>query len=167
MVTGSLGKEKRWSVEECLGPRWMLRFPSPDAMSLVVLNPSPDAADDVVGSVYRAGKLIAVLSQSSLGLAAPAARIEDGKLNWLGPGESRVTDGAVELHHLDGTPLVIRFDAARAREVETAGCSPCSYTDAEGVYHVVEHADEIPARYRGQDGRIRSKVQSGGPATRR
>lgn len=159
VVTGSLGKEKRWTVDACLASRWQLRFPSPDAMSLLVLTPAPDAEDDVVGAVYRAGKRVAVLSQSSLGLGPPGTRVEGGKLSWLGEGDSRTTDDGVELRHVDGTPFVIRFDAVRAGAAAAPLCSPCSYTDAEGTYHVVEHGDDIPARYREQGGRIHGTVQ--------
>ncbi len=31
---------------------------------------------------------------------------------------------------------------------EPNACSPCSYTDADGTFHIVDSLEQVPARYR-------------------
>jgi hypothetical protein len=171
-VSASLGSKPLWSVDACLATRDEFRFVSPDGQALVVLKPMPDADDAALGAVYRAGERALALTQTSLHLPASGARIEANKLHWLSAREQRETPEGVEVQLLDGSVRVIRFDGAaiavpssevlsarQATAAAVAECSPCSYTDADGVYHLVENAEEIPAQYRRRAGRIRGSIQ--------
>jgi hypothetical protein len=167
-VSASVGSKRLWSVEACIAKREDLRFASSDALALVVLNPLPDVDDATLGAVYRKGARVFVLTPASLHLPASATRIEGNKLHWLGAREQREMPEGVEVQLLDGSVRMIRFDGGpiavpasglQDKALPTAECSPCAYTDVDGVYHLVDDADEIPAQYRGRAGRIRGSIQ--------
>ncbi|TMB26117.1 MAG: hypothetical protein E6J61_22630 [Deltaproteobacteria bacterium] len=169
-VSGALAGTKVWSLDACLASFEDLRFVSPDGVALVVLQTAPDAEQATVGAVFRKGARIATLTPASLHLRAYAMHIEGGKLHWLASGEQRETPDGVEVQLLDGSSTLIRFDArssepeggvpdAPAVAAAVEECSPCSYTDADGTYHLVESAEEIPAQFRKKAGRIRGAVQ--------
>lgn len=52
--------------------------------------------------------------------------------------------------------LAVALVACRPRQAAPAesrlgrgsGCSPCSYTDEEGTFHIVDAPDQVPPQYR-------------------
>lgn len=171
-VSASLGDQKVWSAQACLATQMQLRFVSPDAVALLVLEPLPDSDELSLGALYRDGKRASELTPASLRLPPRASRIDAGKLHWLGPRDQRARPEGVEVQLLDGSLLLIRFDGkglatpppsapATAAGVlsETGTCNPCAYTDADGTYHLVESWSEIPPRYRSAGGRIQGQIQ--------
>jgi hypothetical protein len=165
-VSAAVGSETVWSIDACLATSDDLRYVSPDALALVVLKPLPSTDEVTLGAVYRKGQRVLALTPTSLHLAANTTRMEANRFLWLGTREQREVAEGVDVQLLDGSSLVIRFDgqapaarATRPGSVAQQACSPCSYTDAEGVYHLVDSAEEIPAQYRPQAGRILGSVQ--------
>lgn len=149
-------------------PTLQLRFASPDGASALVIDPSPDFDDLKLGGLWRDGRQIATFTPASLRLPPAATRIEAGKFRWLSAEPPRASADGVELRLLDGSRLLLRFDgrgleALPSQPVKVQPkaevCSPCAYTDGQGVYHVVETASEIPPQFRSQAGRIRGDVQ--------
>lgn len=160
--SGAVGAEKVWSVEGCLASRGDLRFVSADAHSLIVLSREPDADEPSLGRVYRDGVLLTALTAASLGLPPRALRIESSRVRWLTGKEPRPTARGVEVEVLDGSLVAIDFDQKPPPPPTRAApppCAPCSYTDASGIYHVVERFEEVPPEYRKQAGAIRGSVQ--------
>jgi|SRR6266481_122654 len=178
-VSSALGPQKLWSADACIATRKQMRFVSPDGVAVVVLDPLPDSDETKLGTLWREGRHVADLTPTSLRLARDATRIEGGKVHWLGPRDQKATSEGVQVQLINGSPFLIRFDgrgieasqpqpqqppppqAARAvaAPMEAETCSPCSYTDSAGVYHLVQNASEVPAQYRKQAGRIRGSVQ--------
>jgi len=169
-VSATLGSEKVWSIDGCLAMREDLRFVSPDANALLVLKQRPDLNDGDFGALYRKGNRIVSLTATSLHLPATATHIEGYSLAWLGTREPRDLPDGVELQLHDGSLLTIGFDghvAPRAGSASVAAapaapmesCSPCTYTDSDGVYHIVDSADDVPPQYRSVAGRIRGSIQ--------
>jgi len=172
-VSSALGAQRLWSADACIATRKQMRFVSADGVAVLVLEPLPDSDETRLGALWREGHHVADLTPTSLRLAQDATRIEGGKVHWLGPRDQKATPEGVQVQLINGSPLLIRFDGrgieasqspplavqAVAAPMEVEACSPCSYTDSAGVYHVVENASEIPARYRKQGGRIRGAIQ--------
>lgn len=165
-VTAAIGPDKVWSADGCLATRMQLRFVSPDAHGLIVLTPDPEA-DEPIGRLYRDGQRVADLTPLTLRLAPSQSRVTAGKLRWLGPSDQRLMAAGVEVQLIDGAWKQVRFDGAgldlpkpqAAARPEAPVCAPCSYTDDQGTYHVVETFGEIPQKYRKQAGRIRGELQ--------
>ncbi|HEY2803374.1 MAG TPA: hypothetical protein VGJ67_05590 [Actinomycetota bacterium] len=145
------------------------RFVSADAATLVVLKARPESERGDFGAIYRKGDRAAVLTAGSLHLPGSAIHGAGYNLAWLAPREARETPTGVEVELLDGSLLVVGFDGKSAvtpsvlsspavAAVPTENCAPCSYTDAEGVYHYVETAAEVPEQYRGVARGVRGGV---------
>lgn len=172
-VSAALGAQRLWSADVCIATRKQMRFVSADAAAVLVLDPLPDSDEIKLGALWREGRHVADLTPASLHLPRDATRIEGGKLQWLGPRDQKAIPEGVQVQLLNGSPLLIRFDGhgieapqpppqavpAVAATAEVEACAPCSYTDSDGVYHVVESASEIPAQYRKRAGHIRGAVQ--------
>ena len=166
----TVGGEPRWSVDRCLATRLQLRFLSPDGAAVLVLDPAPELSAGqpaelaVLGRLWRQGAPPRELTPSALRLSPGAVRPEGGIVRWLGERDQRASAQAVEVQLADGTTKAIRFDGADlaappAPAVAARGapppCNPCSYTDDQGTFHMVENADEIPAKYRKRASRVR------------
>jgi hypothetical protein len=171
-VEVTVGGERRWSIDACVATRLQLRFLSPDGERALVLDPSPEVAGGQpldltsLGRLWRHGAVAIDLTPAALSLHPGALRVEAGVVRWLGERDQRVSAQGVEVQLADGSSRLLRFDGAdlkappaqpqqgapRAR----AACNPCSYTDGQGVYHMVENADEIPARFRNHATQVRA-----------
>jgi hypothetical protein len=167
-VSASVADRESWSADACLATRSQLRFLSPDGDALLVLDPGPEVENEPpagvrIGTLFRRGAPVAQLTPSALQLPYGALRIEGGKLRWLGPRDQRARSEGIEVQLADGSVRLLRFDGAglprpaapRPRptqgaepKVATFACSPCAYTDDQGVYHLEARAEDIPARYR-------------------
>jgi hypothetical protein len=174
-VSSALGAQRLWSADACIATRKQMRFVSADGVAVVVLDPLPDSDETKLGTLWREGRRVVDLTPTSLRLARDATRSEGGKVHWLGPRDQKATPEGVQVELINGSPLLIRFDGrgidasqqqrppqavqAVAAAMEAEPCSPCSYTDSAGVYHLVENASEIPPQYRKQAGRIRGSIQ--------
>jgi hypothetical protein len=170
----TVGGEPRWSVEACVGTRLQLRFLSPDGERALVLEPAPEATDQQrleltsLGRLWRHGAAAIDLTPDALRLRSGAFRVEAGVVRWLGERDQRVTAQGVEVQLADGSLRLLRFDGAdlaapppppkpqQATLRPQAACNPCSYTDEEGVYHMVENAEQIPEKFRAQGSQVRA-----------
>jgi hypothetical protein len=174
-LTATVGGATRWAADVCIASRTQLRFLSPDGDSLVVLEPLPDFASPL-GAIYRRGRRLTELTPASLHLRPGAMRVEAGKVHWLGERDQRVSAAGVEVQLADGSTLLIGLDAAAeplpAAAVaspgspEPARCSPCSYTDDSGTYHLVENLEQIPEQFRKRADRVRGSIQHADAAPR-
>jgi hypothetical protein len=170
----TVGGEPRWSVEACVGTRLQLRFLSPDGERALVLEPAPEVSDQQpidltsLGRLWRHGAAAIDLSPNALRLRPGAFRVEAGVVRWLGDRDQRVSAQGVEVQLADGSLRLLRFDGAdlatpppppklrQASSQPQATCNPCSYTDEQGVYHMVENAGQIPEKFRAQASQVRA-----------
>ncbi len=136
-----------------------LVFQAPEPDTILVVHADPELGNELAlllkkGSVEKKWLVADVLEAGEL-------RVDGGKVQWLAPVGSRVLREGVELRLASGRRVVLRFDGAgppqKPRPVPVAELTcPCSYTDDEGVYHLVGAAADVPPKYRVRAAPVRS-----------
>jgi hypothetical protein len=121
-----------------------------------------------LGRLWRHGAATIDLTPNALRLRPGTFRVEGGVVRWLGERDQRVSAQGVEVQLVDGSLRLLRFDGAdlaapppppklqQASSRPQAECNPCSYTDDQGVYHMVENTGQIPEKFRAQALQVRA-----------